>query len=263
MDKLYNFLHSWQLFPEKCTYETGERPLSGTYKISYQEHLKKVRVEMNWLNLIGTAFSSTFDVDPSGNPTAIIHSNNFDHASLSISHNKKFDLILSKTNQTILTVTHEIMPNGYMKVIEVGNKQGGELYQNLTYYHKQMSVLPYASSVSGALIRPTEEGVIRHKAIAAMEEQTNIQLQQIRQQVELLAQQAQEIQNRKELSMKIYDAKLSFTPVIGQHYFLYEKKDGSHTMSLIGPGEWGRSSPFKECIASVKMLADHTWIEVK
>ena len=33
MVQAYNFLASWQLFPEKGTYENGERPKSGIYKI--------------------------------------------------------------------------------------------------------------------------------------------------------------------------------------------------------------------------------------
>ncbi|RYF99571.1 MAG: DUF2452 domain-containing protein [Chitinophagaceae bacterium] len=125
-----------------------------------------------------------------------------------------------------------------------------------------MSVLPYASSVSGAVIRPTEEGMIKHKALTAMEEQTNMQMDQIRRQIELLALQAREIVSRKELSMMIYNAKLSFSPVIGQTYYLYEKKDGEHQVSLISPREWGNTTgPFKSFVAKVKLLADHTWVE--
>jgi len=89
-----------------------------------------------------------------------------------------------------------------------------------------------------------------------------MQLTQIRQQIELLALQAQEIQRRKELSVLIYSAKLNFTPVIGQQYYLYEKKDGSHFLSLVSPREWGPSGPFKKCAAAVKLLADHTWMEL-
>ncbi|MBL0133823.1 MAG: DUF2452 domain-containing protein [Chitinophagaceae bacterium] len=126
-----------------------------------------------------------------------------------------------------------------------------------------MSVLPYSTSVSGAVIRPTEEGVIKHKALTAMEEQTNMQLDQIRKQIELLALQAQEIHKRKELSMIIYQAKLSFSPVIGQLYYLYERKDDTHLLSLVSPKEWGGGAgPFKRFIAAVKLLADHTWMEV-
>jgi hypothetical protein len=113
------------------------------------------------------------------------------------------------------------------------------------------------------VIRPTEEGVIRHKALTAMEEQTNMQLEQIRKQIELLALQAQEIQKRKELSMMIYGAKLNFSPVIGQTYYLYEKKDGSHLLSLVSPAEWGGGAgPFKRFVAAARLLADHTWMEM-
>ncbi|MBS1508300.1 MAG: DUF2452 domain-containing protein [Bacteroidetes bacterium] len=125
-----------------------------------------------------------------------------------------------------------------------------------------MSVLPYSASVSGAVIRPTEEGVIRHHALTAMEEQTNMQLTQIRQQVELLAIQAKEIQMRKEISMMIYNSKLNFAPVIGQVYYLYEQDDGTHQLSMIGPKEWGPRLPYKSFVSAVKLLADHTWKEV-
>ncbi|NOT90413.1 MAG: DUF2452 domain-containing protein [Ferruginibacter sp.] len=125
-----------------------------------------------------------------------------------------------------------------------------------------MSVLPYASSASGALVKPTEDGIIRHKALSAMEEQTNMQLDQIRRQIELLALQAQEIQMRKELSMIIYNAKLSFSPVVGSVYYLYQNNDDSHFLSMIGPDQWRKGDAYKNFIAQVKLLADHTWAEV-
>ena len=90
-----------------------------------------------------------------------------------------------------------------------------------------------------------------------------VQLDQIRQQIELLAKQAQELRKRKELSLMIYDARLSFQPVIGQTYYMYEKKDGNHLLSLVSPKEWGGSGPFKQFISAVKLLADHTWVEVE
>ncbi|HAN38169.1 MAG TPA: DUF2452 domain-containing protein, partial [Chitinophagaceae bacterium] len=72
----------------------------------------------------------------------------------------------------------------------------------------------------------------------------------------------QEIRKRRELSMMIYEAKLSFQPVIGQTYHLYQKRDDSYMVSLISPKEWGGSGPFKQYISSVKLLADHTWVEI-
>ena len=159
-------------------------------------------------------------------------------------------------------VVHEIMPNGYLKITQQGFREDGTAFTNVEVYHKQMSVLPYAASVAGALVKPNEEGIIRHKALTAMEEQTNMQLLQIRKQIELLALQAQEIQKRKDLSLMIYNARLSFKPNIGQTYYLYEKEDGNHLLSLVSPKEWGGSGPFKRFVAGVKLLADHTWMEL-
>jgi hypothetical protein len=62
--------------------------------------------------------------------------------------------------------------------------------------------------------------------------------------------------------MIIYDAKLSFSPVIGQLYYLYQNKDDTHLLSMIGPKEWGAKNPYKNFVAAVKLLADHTWKEV-
>jgi len=67
----------------------------------------------------------------------------------------------------------------------------------------------------------------------------------------------------KELSMIIYGAKLSFVPVIGHTYFLYEKADTSQILSLISPKEYGGGTgPYKKFVAPVKLLADHTWVEI-
>ena len=52
---------------------------------------------------------------------------------------------------------------------------------------------------------------------------------------------------------------MSFEPLIGKIYYLYERENGKDTLSLIGPNEWGRSKPFKQFVATVKLLADHTW----
>ncbi|MBK6385150.1 MAG: DUF2452 domain-containing protein [Chitinophagaceae bacterium] len=149
-----------------------------------------------------------------------------------------------------------------MKITQQGAKEDGTAYTNSEIYHKQLSVLPYSASVSGAVIKATEEGVIKHKALTAMEEQTNMQLDQIRKQIELLALQAHEIQKRKELSLTIYSAKLSFKPNIGQTYYLYEKNDESLILSLVSPKEWGKNGPFTKFVAAVQLLADHTWKEL-
>jgi hypothetical protein len=262
MVQAYNFLASWQLFPEKGLYELGDRPKSGIYKIESPEGRKELIIYHNWVTLENQALSSQYHVIADGGLHDFAPLEVADKAQVNFIDSISFEIHFYRSGSAVLHIVHEIMPNGYMKLIQQGEREDGTRYTNTEIYHKQLSVLPYSASVSGAVIRANEEGMIKHKALTAMEEQTNMQLQQIRKQIELLALQAQEIQKRKELSLMIYDAKLSFKPNIGQVYFLYEKKDGSHTLSLVSPKEWGGAGPFKKFIAAVKLLADHTWIEL-
>jgi predicted transcriptional regulator len=261
MVQAYNFLASWQLFPEKGTYEKSQRPKSGTYRIETTESKKELRIFQNWVSLENQAFSSAYTLLADGEIQAFSDQGEADGVKAEVIDGITFEVCFYKKVEQLLRIVHEIMPNGYLRITRQGIDEDGKDYHDVEYYHKQLSVLPYAASVSGALIKPTEEGVIKHKALLAMEEQTNMQLDQIRKQIELLALQAQEIQQRKDLSLKIYEAKLSFSPTIGQHYYLYEKKDGQHLLSLVAPKEWGSSLPFKRFVAAVQLLADHTWKE--
>lgn len=120
------------------------------------------------------------------------------------------------------------------------------------------STLPYAHTVGGAVIKPTKQGVIRSRALSAMEEQTDMQLDQIKQQIDLLAKQAKAIQDRKDLAAIIYGAKIGFKPEINHIYHLYENKDNEAVLSMIGPDEWTKPK-FERFLYSVKLLADHTW----
>ena len=262
MIQAYNFLASWQLFPEKGTYESGERPKSGIYKIESPENKRELSFNHSWVSLDNKAYTSEYTIAADGDLHTFDDHQLADEVQVSFIDSISFDLHFYKSRQVVLHVVHEILPNGYLKITQQGFQSDGSHYTNVEIYHKQMSVLPYAASVAGALVKPTEEGVIRHKALTAMEEQTNMQLEQIRKQIELLALQAQEIHKRKELSMMIYNARLSFKPEIGQTYYLYEKKDGSHMISLISPKEWGEGMPYKSFVAAVKLLADHTWMEL-
>ena len=263
MIQAYNFLASWQLFPEKGIYESGDRPRSGIYKMEAVEEQRLLNISINWVTIENQGFNSTYTIFPDGQEHPFDNPDIADTVKANFPDTITFQTTFYRQGQTVLEITNEIMPNGYLRITQKGIKPDGSPYTNMEYYHKQMSVLPYSASVAGALIKPTEEGVIRHKALTAMEEQTNMQLEQIRQQIELLALQAREIQQRKELSFLIYNAKLNFTPVIGQTYFVYEKNDGSHLLSLVSPKEWGGGSgPYKRFVAGVKLLADHTWMEV-
>lgn len=120
------------------------------------------------------------------------------------------------------------------------------------------SILPYAHTVGGAVIKPIDKGRVKGLALSAMYEQTEMQLDQIRQQINLLAEQANHIKNRVKISEDIYNADMNFKPLIGHIYHLYLNKNQRNVLSMIGPNEWGKSKPY-EFVATVKLLADHTW----
>jgi sporulation protein YlmC with PRC-barrel domain len=121
--------------------------------------------------------------------------------------------------------------------------------------------LPYAHTVGGVTIKPIDKGRVKGLAVSAMYEQTDMQMDQIRKQIELLAEQAKAIQDRVLISEMIYEAEISFKPLISHLYHLYQRSNQKYVLSMVGPEEWGGSSPY-QFIASVRLLADHTW-EIK
>ena len=260
MVEAYNFLASWQLFPEKCNFQNGTVPKSGNCKIESTNN-KELSISISWLSLDNEAFYAQYNTIPNGEKYPC-NNQLADSILCELINSSEMKTVFYKDDFIALEVTNEILSNGYMKVTQRGINEKREAFTNIEIYHKQLSVLPYASSAAGVAVRPTGEGVIKHKALSAMEEQTNMQLNQIKEQIELLARQAQEIRKRKELSMMIYDAKISFKPQIGQTYHLYENKNSIHVLSLVAPQEWGSNGPFKQFVASVQLLADHTWREV-
>lgn len=120
------------------------------------------------------------------------------------------------------------------------------------------SILRYAHTVGGFSVVPTEEGHIKSNAVAAMEDQTQMQLDQIFTQMQLLAEQANNIKDRADISYQIYNAKMNFKPLVGKTYFLYAKK-AERVLSIVSPAEWGEKIPFDEFVAKVTLLSDHTW----
>ncbi len=118
--------------------------------------------------------------------------------------------------------------------------------------------LAFPHHSGSAMIKPTDRGKIKGRAVAAMHQQTENQMSQIYEQMQLLAEQAKSIQTRVEISERIYLTKINFEPLINHIYYIYQTAKGEDMLSLIAPNEWGRSSSM-EYLATVKLLADHTW----
>jgi hypothetical protein len=124
---------------------------------------------------------------------------------------------------------------------------------------EQPHSLPYPHHMGSALVKPEDQGKIKSRGLNAMEHQTDMQLGQIYEQMQLLADQAKTLQARKDISERIYTAEMRFEPLINHVYHLYKKDNGTHLLSLIAPDQWGRSKKSFVFVATVRLLADHTW----
>jgi hypothetical protein len=120
-------------------------------------------------------------------------------------------------------------------------------------------LLPYAHTAGGAVIRPEDMGKTKGRSITAMRQQTDRQMNQLYEQMEVLARQAKLLAQRKEISERIYDAAMGFEPIINETYYMYERDTGEDLLSLVAPNEWGRSFKYSRFLAKCLLLADHTW----
>lgn len=148
------------------------------------------------------------------------------------------------------------MSNSIGKKIDISRIDLDELKEKTT---ADPGLIEFAHTVGGALIKPTDQGRIKGTAVASMHDQTSRQYKQLYDQMQVLVKQAQELKSRVEISERIYLAKITFQPVVNHTYFLYQRKDGSDFLSMVGPEEWGRLKPFEVFLAEVKLLSDHTW----
>ena len=186
MVQAYNFLASWQLFPEKCDFQYQVVPKSGNYKIETVHAGHHLSFSHNWVSLENEAFYAQYQVNPNGELHDFENKDLADAVAAEINNASCLTVQFLKGDATVLKVVHEILSNGFLKVTHHGHKEDGSSFTNTEVYHKQLSVLPYASSAGSVAIRPTKEGVIKHKALSAMEDHTNMQLNQINEQIELL-----------------------------------------------------------------------------
>ncbi len=129
-------------------------------------------------------------------------------------------------------------------------------------YQGQDKFSPIPLTVSSPKINPIDKRLVKATAFETMQYQANQQISIIKQQAELLMEQARKIEERMEISRKIYEADLNFEPVIGTTYHVYEK-NGRTVLSLVAPYEWGKKMPFDHHVCSATLLGDKSWDLVK
>jgi hypothetical protein len=105
-------------------------------------------------------------------------------------------------------------------------------------------------------IDPNKSHTNLSKGIFTLEGQLNNSAEQLIEQMNILANRAKQIQERKRISKIIYNSKIGFEPIVKGIYYLYIKDDGQF-ISMISPQEWGRKK--FDYIAKICLDYDHTW----
>ncbi|MBC98365.1 MAG: hypothetical protein CME63_11480 [Halobacteriovoraceae bacterium] len=119
----------------------------------------------------------------------------------------------------------------------------------------------YAVERGGTSFAPTQEGAIKSRAFKVMDEQISMQMDNIMEQIQVLAKQAEDLKSRRILSEQIYSAKIKFEPLVGDIYYLYNSPQG-RILSILSPSEFGEKKLEDnkyEFLAKARLLADCTW----
>ena len=59
----------------------------------------------------------------------------------------------------------------------------------------------------------------------------------------------------------IFESEMSFKPVIGKTYYLFQREDGTNFMTLISPEEWGKND--FQYIGAFKQDSRQKWNHIK
>lgn len=105
-------------------------------------------------------------------------------------------------------------------------------------------------------IDPLKSHTPLSKGMTTLEGQVVNSAEQLLEQMNILAQRARNIQERKRISKIIYQSRLGFQPIVKNTYYLYILR-GEQFISMISPKEWGRKK--LDYIATIKLDYDHTW----
>jgi hypothetical protein len=63
------------------------------------------------------------------------------------------------------------------------------------------------------------------------------------------------------LNERLYKAKYSFQPTVGQNYYLYSTSETEDFLSIISPSEWGKRK--FELVGIFQLQTDGRWFEIK
>lgn len=109
---------------------------------------------------------------------------------------------------------------------------------------------PYPTSSSGPNFNLPNVPLFRSEASKKMMDVFNREHEEIRERIEKMYEEYND-------SIKVWESKIPFEPIVGKPYFLYNFSE-ELTLSLIAPNEWSKGKDF---IGEYILNSDNKWIK--
>lgn len=110
-------------------------------------------------------------------------------------------------------------------------------------------MIPYPTNIGAPSFDLPNVGLVKTESSKKMIDVFNREKQEILQKIENLQKQYID-------SIMVWESKISFEPIIGHSYHLYDF-DGVNTLSLISPKEWNKEDCY---IGTFTLNSDRKWI---
>ena len=110
-------------------------------------------------------------------------------------------------------------------------------------------LLPYGSSTSAPAIKLEDISLWKGESVNKVNQQFSTKFSELKEEYQKLV----ETYKWNDL---VYKASFSFTPVVGNEYYLYYDSKGDIFLSLINPNEWN-----KECIGTFTLNSERVWLK--
>ena len=123
---------------------------------------------------------------------------------------------------------------------------------NIVYTEKDgynANVLPYGSSTSAPAIKLEDISLWKGESVNKVNQQFSTKFSELKEEYQKLV----ETYKWNDL---VYKASFSFTPVVGNEYYLYYDSKGDIFLSLIHPSEWN-----KEHIGAFTLNSERVWLK--
>lgn len=116
------------------------------------------------------------------------------------------------------------------------------------------STMPYGDSVSAPAI--TQVDTDATYKLPKTKEATH----KLQSRYEELQEEFRKLVETSEDTQRMYNASISFVPIVGQVYHLYKREDSSEWVSMVAPEQF--NGYYFEFIGSYRLATDSVWIRV-